>query len=1340
MKIRLILTLVFVFFVSSLLAKKVYFKHISGSEGLSQLSAISIWQDPVGCMWFGNSALNKYDGNRVETFRISNYTNWREDNNIRSICGDSAGIMYVLANKDIISYNLHTEQFCEYGIKANAICFADNVLYYAQNDTLFTYSAKKQTQEKIISLDNTQSSIQTLLSSGKNELLIGTSSGVYRVNTRKQTSVCIYENEHISCLFIDSHKNIWIGTQNDGVRVILPNGSIKSIRQEDKPGYALSNNSIRCFEEDTEGTIWIGTYTGITVVNTETQACTFLLHNELLNYTLQYNSVYAIYKDKQGTMWVGTYYGGVSYSNPSTELYNFYPTENDKQESLKGYIIGPMIDNKAGKLYIGSEKGGLNIFNQSTQKIEKSLFNPDFIPHNTIKSLWYDEKVDHLYIGTFKDGLLLYLPQKGTFTPLGNTVLKSPQQQIIQQIIPYEKYLILLTQEEIYKLDRTTYSVTPLFNNEKTRKQCSGMIRTIHIDKQNKLWVSSVQYGLFTVNLSTEEIKHYIYNGTPGCIGKSPIIKICSNNKNELYLATLGTGIFRYNHTTENFTNYNKESQLLLSDVCYNIAFSTKGSLIITSDKGITLFNVQKNISRHIQSGENFPLKAITGNCGLYVSPFTEDIYIGGVSGLLSFSEKDMCVENKEYELYFSSLSVNNKPVSPRTHPDILSEGVMYAKEIKLKHNQNNISISFASSDYASVNYTQYEYKMEGFDSYWVETTFKTITYSALSPGKYILTVRESDNKSKLTHIHITVTPPFYASTIAWIVYFILISGIIYWFIRIQKSKIVLETSLKMEHHEKVRIEELNQAKLRFFTNISHEFRTPLTLIINQIELLLRADNTSLAIRNKLLRIKTHSFRMQELITELLDFRKQEAGKLSIKANKHNINIFLETIYTSFTEYALSRKITYQFSHTEEITEVWFDALQMQKVFYNLLSNAFKYTEDQGKITLLLEQKSDKVMISVTNSGHEISKDEIEKIFDRFYQSDNLSIDVNLPGSGIGLALSKGIIDAHKGTISVSSLQNQTSFQITLPLGDKHLKPEEKQESLYTPILPDVLVTPFPSVATIPDTIGTTPEDTRYTLLIVEDNNEIRQLIKEAFCPLYEVLEARNGEEGYAMAREKMPNLILSDIMMPGLSGTEMCTRLKKNIETSHIPVVLLTAQSSIEKNIEGLRHGADDYITKPFNLELLLLKCNNIVKTQQELQYKFCKQPLQQINELATNALDQELLSKSIALIEAHLDDTNFDITVWSKELAIGRTRLFNKIKAITGLTCNDFIINIKLKKAAALLAEQQELTISEIAYQLGFSTPSYFSKCFKNQYDITPLQYRKKVNIADKSDSSTI
>ena len=568
-------------------------------------------------------------------------------------------------------------------------------------------------------------------------------------------------------------------------------------------------------------------------------------------------------------------------------------------------------------------------------------------------------------------------------------------------------------------------------------------------------------------------------------------------------------------------------------------------------------------------------------------------------------------------------------------------------------------------------------------------------------------------------------------------------TGILLWYlVRTYKSRIKLRESLKYEQKHIRDVEALNQSKLRFFTNISHEFRTPLTLIVAQVETLMQLQNFTPAINNKVLGNFKNSIQLRELITELLDFRKQEQGHMKIKVSPHNIVNFLYENYLLFLEYASAKQISLYFEKETDSLEVWYDQKQMQKVINNLLSNAVKHTKAEDSITLSIKTEGSNAVIRVTDTGSGIDAREVDKIFDRFYQIDQMdSTDASKTGTGIGLALTKGIVELHHGTIRVESeLGKGSSFIVNLQLGNAQF--DEEQINKNADSVQQIEIPKPENDALLKAELEESAPIKRLPdakILIVEDNDSIRDMLAGIFKPFYEVLTAADGAEGLALVRSEMPYIVVSDVVMPNMSGTELCKQIKSDFNTCHIPVVLLTARTANESNIEGLRIGADDYITKPFNTNLLISRCNNLVNSRILLQEKFSKQPQTAAHMLATNPIDKDILDRAMSIIEQHLDDTEFNVNVFAREMAMARTNLFTKLKAITGQTPNEFILTIRLKKGALMLRNNPELNITEISDKIGFSSSRYFSKCFKDIYHVSPLAYRKGEE-ADKDEEEAV
>ncbi|UVP42895.1 ATP-binding protein [Bacteroides thetaiotaomicron] len=647
--------------------------------------------------------------------------------------------------------------------------------------------------------------------------------------------------------------------------------------------------------------------------------------------------------------------------------------------------------------------------------------------------------------------------------------------------------------------------------------------------------------------------------------------------------------------------------------------------------------------------------------------------------------------------------------------------------------------MEFATFNYNSDRNRLFEYYLDGFDKVWTQTSGTTVTYTNLPPGDYTLKVRSMENKESLKDaicLNIHVSAPFYATIWAYLFYVLCLTALMVAFVRFKTRQAALRSSLEFERKEKERIEELNQVKLRFFTNISHEFRTPLTLILGQIEVLMQMD-LGTTIYNRIQRIYKNAWHMRNLISELLDFRKQEQGYLKLRVEEQNLVTFTRQIYMCFYEYAQKKEITYRFDSVEETISVWFDPIQLQKVIFNLLSNAFKYTSNKGNITVEVRKVASQAVVSVCDTGIGIPVEHISKIFDRFYQTDNASSSSSFTlGTGIGLALAKGIMNMHHGKIEVESTVGEgTKFILSLPLGNRHFSDEEMAvtEGRESLIIPEASVSSYGQLMAEeikePESQKNMDEEDKPTILLVDDNTELLSMLEDIFLPMYNVYTACNGREGLEMAQQIQPDLIVSDVIMPEMSGKDLCYKIKTNVELSHISVVLLTAQTSVEYVVEGLMFGADDYITKPFNIKVLVARCNNLIKNKKRLIAHYAGKVITEspVAE-AINEKDKELLTKCVNIVRENFENPDFDVTALASELCMGRSKLYMQFKQMTGLTPNEFILKVKLDEAMSLLTEHPELNITEISVRLGFSSPRYFSKSFKAFFGIAPQGVRSK------------
>jgi signal transduction histidine kinase/ligand-binding sensor domain-containing protein/CheY-like chemotaxis protein/AraC-like DNA-binding protein len=1327
--------------LAQLPAQEINFEHIAANNGLSQISVMSIYQDEHGYMWFGTrEGLNRFDGQDIEIYLSDESDRYGIPSNlINTIVGDQDGYLYILCGyKHLVSFDKRQKKFQVIHDDCRTIAQGNKNLWYAVGSQIIQYnfSEKKSLDYYIVDKNLV---IRKLYETSSGKLYIGTDNGLAVLDGNKMFNMVLADYT-ITSIFEDSRKNIWVGTTDAGVFMITRTGQVQRFRHQSDQPYYLSSDIIRDFCEDNFGQIWVATFKGLDKVIPES--------GQIVNYKnygdkptdLSHTSIYALFKDKQGTIWIGTYYGGVNYFNPEANIYTyFYPSFNNPG-TINFPIVGKMAEDMDGNLWICTEGGGLNFYNRQTHEFKhyKAAGN-NSLSHNNLKCIWYNPKNHNLYIGTHMGGLNIFDIRANRFRKLTTQNNPLMPDNVIEAIQPYGNNLLVLTQKGMVWLDLATESVSPFFTDQKLKSEVGYLITTFTIDSNDNLWLAETDGGVKRYNLRTRELKNYAHNfEKPGSIGRHAITRIIEDRRGRLMFASLGSGLFQYLPDRDIFVRYSVAINGIMSDFIYDIAETSYGYLLLLTNNGVNVFDPETNKSQFLDRSRGLPLEMINVGCGIYTTKNAE-IFVGGINGMTSFFENQLTPVPKEYQLFFSDFFLNNELVKPKDKTGILEEALPYLTKIKLNYKQNNFSVKFAVSNYIKANKTLYQYRLSGLDDKWMIARDQTISYSNLRPGSYVLQVREvgtnnKDESVREIQLPINISPPFYASLPAYLVYLLLIGLGLWRYIVFNKTRVVLKTSLEYEIREKERIKELNQTKLQFFTNISHEFRTPLTLIIGQIESMGQMENISPAIHNKLVKVYRNATQLRNLITELLDFRKQERDLLAIKVSNQDIVGFIRNIFQSFNDMAAERKIDFSFFSVEKNIPLWFDAVQLQKVFYNLISNAFKYSDDNSSIALRIERKLDRVIISVSDSGVGIAEDELDRIFERFYQPKNQpGTSPRVFSTGVGLSLSKGIVELHHGEIKATKNKNAgTTFIVTLLTGSDHFSSEEKSANSEMD-LNTLIETDLPDRLFLETIVAENDEDNhKSTILIVEDNTEMLQFLRDVFSAIYHVETAIDGLDAIEKVKDLQPDIVLSDVMMPNMSGKELCAKLKTNFETSHIPVVLLTADSSEEQNIEGLMLGADDYITKPFNVKALISRCNNLIINRKRMQERFFRQTDDMPVSLATNKMDQELLEKATKIVLKYIDDPDFDVNTFASEMALGRSKLYIKLKGITGMTPNNFILNIRLKSAANLLTTGNDLNISDITYRLGFSTPRYFSKCFKELFGLSPLHYRKANNPA--------
>lgn len=1313
-----------IFCIAQIQAQNIFFNHLTPEEGLSQISVNSLYPDEDGEIWVATRVgLNCYNGNSITVYlhQINNQKSLF-CNNIKYLTGNGKGKLFLLCSEGLAEMDLRTRQFTtlKYG-NIGAICYFDRLLYSQGNQVIACRQDNRH--ERRYALLPRGEQISRLFVDSHKRLWMGTvSGGLYCQMGKKLTHPVVHSN--ITSIYEDREHEIWVGSWNDGLYKISTNGKIKNIRQ----GKWLNSNFVRTFCEDDQGSMWIGTFHGLLNYNKK-NGKTHLFTARNFPGSLSNQSIWSIVKDHQGTLWIGTYFGGVNYVNPEYEIYSRYQAAETEREGLSSNIVGRMTEDDSGNLWICTEGGGLNIYNRTRQQFKWYRYPGSIVSQNNLKAIYYDRKRHIMWIGTHLGGLdridmvtgqvKVYRHQAGNPSSL--------PMDIVRDIIGFNKYIILGTQKGVAILDPDTHLFHLLMAREKITQ-----VSSICMDRTKRLWIATEGQGVYTFNLLTRATRHYICKEySLHSISSNSLNNVMVDARGRIWLSTSSNGIDLYRPKSDNFENFG-QSNGLASNCVYAVAQSSlsKDRLLLITNQGFSELDIREKHFRNYGHTNGFPLATVNENA-LYVA-HDGTIFLGGVKGMISFSEKSLHQKTKPYTLNFSRLYVNGTEVTPGDGTGILSQCLQYERQISLSHKQSMFVIEYSSSNYIDANNDELYYRLMGHQDEWTHLPEgqKTLVFAGLSAGNYTLQLRSARRDIPMAELNIAILPPWYLSLWADIIYALLIAAAIWWLFKNYRSRIRLNESLKYEKQHTRDIEEMNQSKLRFFTNVSHEIRTPLTVIIGLSESLLRSDHFVPAVFNKIMGIYKSSSQLRELISELLDFRKQEQGHMQIKVSEQDFPNFVQESYFFFKEYASNLGIKLLLKQKEPFN-LWFDTKQMQKVINNLVSNALKNTPQGGMVTLEISHDESHACLSVSDTGKGIGEKEKYRIFDRFYQTEHLETINNAPGTGIGLSLTKGIVELHHGTIDVKSqLGKGTTFIVILPLGNEMYRSEEidHNRDQARQVVESPAEIPEPSLKDEEqEKEPFTESEEKPLILIVEDNDSIRDLLENLFRPYYRVLTAVDGLDAIKTVRDEMPDIVLSDIVMPNISGTELCKTIKQDFSICHIPVVLLTAHTDIEYNIEGLKIGADDYITKPFNSDILISRCNNLINTRRLLQRKFSEHPHAHADILATNPLDQKMMDKAMKIIDAHYNNPDFNVDIFAREIGMSRTALFTKWKQLTGQTPKNFILNIRLRKCAVMLRSNAEMSIAEISDSNGFSSAKYFCKCFKDHFKMQPSAYRK-------------
>ncbi len=1220
------------------------------------------------------------------------------------------------------------------------------------------------------------SSVNTIYQDRKGRIWTGGPGGLYRLSRERNGDMYFkFLNEDIGLpnLAVSS-----IDEDKEGRLIIATN---KGLFYQSKIDTSLKfkkilNGNFRCLLAD-ENIIWAGNESGLDYlkISSDKEFPELIQHfeyNPTNPNSLSKNIVTSLFKDKTGIIWIGTNGGGVNKFNPGRNRFD-HVRKTLKPNSLSYDKIRSFFEDSNGNLWIGTEGGGVSM--KPKQSKDNTFFNFD-----TVTNIFAIEEIE---LGNRKK--LLFGSRN--LISLYMLDITDPSKIRTNKILPVEEitggvFSILSDSNKtiwigtyevgIYRWTPkrgTNQYVTDIFmsNPNDPSSISNNIIRNIYEDSKGNIWFAT---GDGLNRLTKEEAlkkhpkfqvyKHIVRDKTS--ISHNYILPIYESAKGELWIGTFGGGLNKFIPETENnpasFKSYSDKDGLP-NKVIKGILEDESGNLWLSTNKGLSKFNPELEIFK------NYDV-----NDGLQSNEFQElaclkrrnnEMLFGGINGFNSFFPKNLVENTFEPETIITNFLISNQPVSTRDKINdrvILEKTISKTQEINLKYFENNISFEFAALHYAASQKNQFAYKLEGFEKNWEQTTSnkRFASYTNLEPGIYTFYVKATNNDGLWdktpSKIQINISPPYWLSNTAYFLYSLIVIGLLIAFRKYTIINTTKKHQLELEHLEKEKNEELQQLKIEFFTNISHEIRTPLTLIKGPLEYLKQSytqlDKNVVLHQLNLMQKNTDS--LLRLVNQLLGFRKMDKGKMTLTLYKSNIIEFVYELIQPFQFLCKKRHINIEINHSDDNITTWFDPNAVEKILNNLLSNAIKFTPDHGVIIIdisntIENQNSDleikkHLTIKVKDSGPGIKPEKIKYIFERFYVDKKPSKKQLSEGAGIGLSYAKKLAELHQGSLNVESKHKEGSiFIFKFPVNKKdylnvpNISFESEDKTLGFMMPNNVSSYQRDINDEIIDKIFSKRRSKLPVLLVVDDHSDIRDFIAQALNEYYNVYHAENGKEGLEAAKHLQPNVILTDIFMPVMDGFEFCKQLKTKQETSHIPVIMITAKASEENELEGFTNGADDYIRKPFNIDLLKLKLANILDHREQLRKRFNRKIISQPQEVAVTSTDEKFLQQAIEIIEKHMMNTDFNVKFLVKEMNLSRSNIFMKFKELTGLSSGEFIRNIRLKRALQLL-ETSDLSVKEIMYMTGFNTASYFSKCFKKQFGVLPSDYIKKIKSEEK------
>lgn len=1332
------------------------------NEGISQLSVMTIYQDSRGYLWFATkNGLNRFNGKEYKIYhREDGNEQSLSNNSVTSITEDQEGYLWVGTNNGLNRIDLNTNEIKRYNLETNGLVansistvYTDRsgCLWVGTWEGLNRYNREGDHFEYIPIEDDTERAmIVTLLEDSSGRFWIGTRNKGLLLCDHQMNLISQFtsesknmplNNNNITSIYEDDKKQIWVGCKNSGLNKI-------NLRDNEVTSYTnlnsgLSNNSVRCIIE-WQGKLLIGTFDGIFDLDKATERIVKVAGYDDINKSLSHYSVYCFCVDRDKTLWVGTFAGGVNYLNMFTNRFVLHKPQEEL--NIRTGIYGAITYESPEDLWIATEGYGLLNYNKRTNESHYYLIDPSVrfaFNTNIIKSVFYED--GYVWCGTTKGEIYKFN-------------IKTKKFSLYHQYpIEYSIYSIIRDHNDVLWVGGASTEfgltcfvndslVTTFYNNVDEPIYFSN-VRCILEEEDGVFLLGSTAEGLLRFDTHKKQLTKYSNEASVEKyrIPNNYISAIVRTKSGEIWVSTYGGGIFQLDESKAIRRIMTVREGLLDNNIC-TLVESSDQRLWMSTVNGLIMFDPAKDEVRNYHRHNGIDIREFTLHSGIALPDGS--LCFAGSNGFVTFHVEAMDKNNNIPPVVLEQLSVNNHPVKVGDESAILDKVLDGMETIRLAYNENNFSITYQALNYIYATQNQYAYKLEGYDTDWNYVGERNSAfYTNLSPGKYVFRVKASNNDGVWNEegrsLAIVVQPPLWRTWYAYLFYVIALAAIIYGILYYVNIKRNLEAGLKMKQLEKQKQEEFHQAKIRLFTNFSHELRTPLMLIITPFEELVKRVDIPAELHDKLSIIYKNAQKLLLLVNQLMDLHKNQAGSMDLKVSEGDICEYIKEIYYAFNQIALTNEVKFTLNCTPKTINGWFDKSLLEKVVFNLLSNAFKYTAsgesvlmEVSEVTLkeldpkrtdglYKDENSQYVILKVKDSGKGIEEGEADKIFTPFYQIPETS-GINLSGTGIGLSLVYTIVQLHRGVIYVDHTETKGAcFVVILPVSRSAFS-EEQIESREIDKIAEITNTEDISVS-LPVTEN--KDQPKYKILLVEDDKDVRDYLKKSLEAEYIVIEAADGVRAYEKVVQDFPDLVLSDIMMPKRDGLELCTMIKNDIRIGHIPVILMTARSMVVHIKEGFQAGADDYIVKPFNMDVLQTRIRSLLASREQLKKLYGKRFSPDVMGIEVKSADERFSQKLFDVIEKNISNEKLDVELLCTEIGISRANLYRKLKSITELSPMELIRNKRLEMAAKLLKES-EMNVSEIASHLGFNSHSYFSNSFKAFYGCTPTEFVQMKN----------